>query len=642
MNTLLRGLLVATCAIWVGSLWAADDKQTENDLYQGQGLGYEQIEQGYFCSPMETAYGLICTDNRSSAIYMLQDGKLQTIATGRGIGRYTQLNSAKTMLALKLINDYGEQAPAVLDLRTQEVKPLHAYVDQCGQPTFGSEDQIAYTIGNVLCLRKGSEGFNSENGLKKIELGFYANTIAISRDGKHIALTDNEQHPLLLSLADGQITVLSELTGFYEPQWSPEGNHLLFQRNNQQLYCWEAESHRMFCVGKGHSAIWLNDEELAFTRSEYLNDDVFFFQGASLCRARFDGTSTQLFITSSSECPQDIALLKNGNLAIAYSAGDRRISEFNMAAPEKETSLHTPAINQTIGTFFPPMQLSPIAAPAAAKVGIDDIPYINQKHDVPAYRGSYGYGPCACAPSTACMLLGYYKQLPHDNPVNSRAPGKPWGKQVYYSWYVGTNYTSPLTNYVFDREASSSCDPGRFASGGYGYMWRYGSPHTEMANFYKHNGAEKAIQDYSGASTILTECNFGRPYSWCVTSTLTDGHLILPFLGNSMCVQDGTNFSVVQKGGCVVVHDPYGNANRPNGVAWGGSDGRHVTYDFEGYNNGNLVMRNAWGISVWRGQEVPDAIEEVTTQPAAEKVIENGQLILIKDGVRYSALGVRL
>lgn len=548
---------------------------------------YEMTEAGYLDAPMETAAGLIATDNRQSTVYAIADGHMEALLTTPGAGRYAELNAEKTLLGFKQINRYGQQAPAVLNLLTREVKLLTPYADQCGQVSFAADGTIAYTVGNTLYV----EG---RSGRKELKLDFYTNIARLSPDGRMIAMSNHDGQPMLLSVEDMQLRRLSDVTELYDPRWSADSRKLVYEQSNMTLYTFDIAADKAFCLGRGFGAHWLDNSRLVYSRPEYIGGDNFFCTGVSVCSSSIDGKQTELIIESSQECPQEVGIMADGRLLVPYTYGQRRIEAMDMLTKKSTTLIELPEDMRLSFTEMPE-EYRPIAAATGNTVGgtvaWEEIPYINQVHDVPSYGTTgYAYGPCACAPSTSCMVLGFYG-LVEPHPINSRSGL--WGSIVNYSWYVGAEYTHPVTGYTFNAEHMSSC--GGYAAGGYGHMWYYGSPATMMADYYMKNNSPNASYDNNGITAIRSESNLGFPFSWCITSTRTNGHLILPFRGDCAYKKVDGAYTYVESNGSVVVHDPYGNANNST---WGGSDGRHVTYDCSGYNNGYLKMVNAWGVKV--------------------------------------------
>ncbi len=594
--------LLALCmSLYVGFAHANPDWQ------ELAGVGYEIADQGYLAAPVQAKVGIVATNNRHSEIYLLQNNQLKTLVATPGCGRYTNLNHDKTLMGFKSINEYGEQAPAILNVATGKVTLLEEYAHQCGQVSFSNDGTIAYTVGNDLIINR--------NGVKTIyDLGCYTNIANISPDGKTVAYSDYDGKPMIINLETKKQTRIAEQDGIYNPKWSPDGKKLVLEQDNMTLHTYDMAKKSFQYLSKGSAAQWLDDSEnLVFTTAEYEDDDVFKYKGSSVHQMSFDGRVKRVLVATSNEVPQEVGVLDGDRLAIAYSNGNRRIAAISLGTPAmRKVSSATPQ-NTTEEVLFAIPQNKKIgkvhaefkvnhnsigvrkAAEEAQKtnlIGAKDIPYINQTTDVPAsYAGCTDYGPVACAPSTCCMWLGYYGLLtPH--AVTSRKSGCTWGHNgtstIYYSWYVGQQYTS-TTNFTFSLAASGQ---GCYAKGGYGHMWNGNrSPSAGyMKSFMVNNGIAGAYQSWNtGLTMIRQECNAGYAYGWCITSTRTNGHLILPFRADVR--YSGGTFTA--QTGSIVCHDPYGDARYST---WAKSDGRHSTYDCYGYNNGNIVMNNAWGV----------------------------------------------
>jgi len=548
---------------------------------------YEMTEMGYLDAPVQTAAGLILTDNRQSTICLLEDGQLRTLVSRPGCGRYTSLNADRTKLGFKSIDADGRQAPAVLDLLSEKVVLLADYADQCGQVSFSNDGTVAFTVGNELFVV-------GEGGTKRIPLDFYTNIVRLSPDGGMIAYSDADGHPMLMDLTSRQVRRLSSEGDLYNPRWSADSRRLVFEQGNMTLFAYDAQSGAEYRLGRGFGAHWLNADELVYSRPEYVDGDIFYCQGISVCRANADGSRLSVILPASQECPQEVGVMDDGRIAVPYSYGNRRLVLLNPSKPSEQELLYTIPADRQLAFASLPEEYSVRRALASNTIGgpvnWEEIPYINQKNDVPAYGSTgYAYGPCACAPSTSCMLLGFYGLLDR-HPLNSR--GSYYGS-TDYAWYVGQVYTHPVTGFTFNLTHMSSC--GGEAAGGYGFMWNNGSPSSKMGMFYTNNNCPGSSYDYSGLTAIRSECNGGFPFSWCITSTRSNGHLILPFRADAEYVKVNGEYVYQSLYGSVVVHDPYGNANNST---WGGSDGRHVTYDCSGFNNGHIAMVNAWGVKV--------------------------------------------
>lgn len=547
---------------------------------------YDLTENGYYDAPLQTAVGIVFTDNRQQSLYLLRDGEVQTLVSSPGCGRYIQLSSDKLRIAYKYIDCNGKQAPAVFDLRTMKQTVLAAASDQCGQPTFGPNGEVAYTIGKTLHIV-------SPKGETSLPLNYYTNIVRYAPNGRWLAWSDYEGMPVILNLKTMQQQRLATIADLYDPRWSPSGERLVYQQGNMSLYVFDIKAGTTYKLGNGFGAQWTDDQHLIYSRAEYAQEDIFAFTGISIVKSSYDGEQQQVLIDHSPECPQEVGIGTDKQLLIAYANGNRRIVSVSLAQPQKETVLYALTdgplpVLPLPATYTEPRKQSgqDIGGPVVGA----EIPYIHQRYDVAAYNGSYAYGPCACAPSTSCMVLGYYNLLqPHS--VSSRGGfGYP---STDYAYYVGQVYTHPVTGYTFSQERMSSC--GGAAAGGYGFMWTNGSPSSKMGMFYTNNNCASNAYDNRGMTVIRQECQAGMPYSWCITSSKTSGHLILPYRADAEYVNINGEWTYQSLNGSVVVHDPYGNANQSN---WGHTDGRSVTYDYSGYNNGHLQMVNAWGVAV--------------------------------------------
>ena len=90
-------------------------------------------EDGYLKNPVFTPYGIVFTDNYSSAIYLSKDSKLEELVSSPGCGYYYSVSSDKNKVGSKLIDENGNQIPALFDLSSEEVIKLHDPVNRRGK-----------------------------------------------------------------------------------------------------------------------------------------------------------------------------------------------------------------------------------------------------------------------------------------------------------------------------------------------------------------------------------------------------------------------------------------------------------------------------------------------------------------------------
>ena len=545
---------------------------------------YEITEMGYLRSPMEAKNGIILSNNRFSEIYVLKDNQLTALVAGRGCGIYTQMSKDKSLVGFKSINDDDMQAPAVLDVETGKVTLLEDYTHQCGQVSFSNDGTMAYTIGNELVIRKG------ENRTK-YDLGFYTNIANISPDATKVAYSNIDGRMFIINLTNGVVEEIA-VAGGYNGVWSPDGCKLAVHTANGTISVVDKSNDKIYDLGEGKSASWANNsEELIYTKVERLNELQ--ISGSTIKKVNFDGSNMVTLVETSVDMPTDAILTSDNRLLVPYSAGERRgltvrslyssvIGSKNLISAqetmlfslgEDEFGARLDDVCDSKREFKKTPRRSTKAA-MTQKIGALDIPYISQIYDVPSIDGCTRWGYVACAPSSACMFLGYFGLL---DPVATTSRYN--GTTKYYAWHIGNTYTNQAGNYTFDLTKYKYCAT---ISGAYGYMWNTNTPQSNIENFMKLNGCSSAVKTYSGTvawSTFEAEAAAGRPYMICCALG-SDGHVILGFATN--CKYRSSK-GFIEQIGSFVCHDPYGDYNDSS---WADGDGQHSTYDWVGYNNG--------------------------------------------------------
>ena len=576
---------------------------------------YEAAEQGYLRNPMETTSGVVATNNRFNEIYLIKDNKISTIFSGANCGLYTHLSKDKKTIGLKVFDADLRQAPALLDVATGKLTVLEDYVHQCGQVSFADDGTMAYTMGNELIVRNGAMR-------KAYNLGVYVNIANISPDASRVAYSTITGESYIVDLASGNIEKIT-VAGFdpYNPVWSPDGAKIAFEKVNGTLTVYERATRKSYQIGEAASVKWTDDSQnLIFTRAERENELI--VNSASVIRSSYNGLTQQSLIATRVECPTDVALTADGSLLVTYAGGSRGLNKVAvksfgsaMAKAGSEVSLVTLTKGKRIGRVDGPdynvvRKLIPTEAQTAAgklkegSIGALAIPYINQVWDTPTVGGNYCYGYVSCAPSSSCMLLGYYGLLTK-HALTSRASGV---GTVYYSYYVGCGYDSPKTGHSFRNTLNvpvNGCGTTYGVSGGYAYMWTGGTPNSEMPSFYTYNGMKSASIN-SSWSKFCSESSANRPYTFCLQNG-TGGHVVLGFRTNCYVQSGTTNF--VSKTGSFVCHDPYGDYNGASYPNW---DGRYSSYDWPGYSNGHKNI----GVFYWGCVAIPpDGTSTTPSQP---------------------------
>ncbi len=571
---------------------------------------YEIGDLGYFRNPMESKDGIVLTNNRYTEIYVLRDNQLTTLVSGRGCGIYTQMSKDGALVGFKSINDKYLQAPAVLDVETGKVTLLEDYSNQCGQVSFSDDGTIAYTIGNELIIRKGDVR-------TKYDLGFYTNIANISPNATEVVYNNIDGRIFIINLLSG-ISEEIAVAGGYNGVWSPDGSKLAVHAANGTISVVDRISDKIYNLGDGVSATWANNSfELIYTKVERLNElEV---SGSNIKKVNYDGSNLVTLVETSTDMPTDAILTSDSKLLIPYSAGGRRglalrslqsssvnskslISAYEtmlFSLGENDFGLRFDGESKEINREF---KKERNIGTRSYQQSIDalDIPYINQVYDVTAVNGCTKWGYVACAPTSACMFLGYFGLL---DPVETSSRYNSSIKRNY-AYHIGNVYTNQRKTAKFSFTASGNgCSN---IPGAYGFMWNSASPQSHMVDFMLLNGCAKAEKTYSSTvawSTFQNESSEGRPYILCVKLG-SNGHVILGFATN--CVYSSSE-GFIEKQGSFVCHDPYGDYNYSS---WPNFEGQHSSYDWVGVNNGYANIGeyywSVYAIPAEEGEEIPE------------------------------------
>ncbi len=554
---------------------------------------YEVGNMGFLRTPMESANGIIMTNNHYSEIYALKGDKLTTLLKANNCGLYTNLSKDGKYLGFKSFDAHDYQAPAILDVTTGAVTILEDYVYECGQVSFANDGTMAYTMGNSLIIRKG-------NMRKAFDLGFYTNIANISPDGSQVAYSNIEGHSFIINLTTGAKEEIPVLDG-YRAKWSPDGSKMAIQTVTGGVFVRENSSKRIFDLGKVESVEWANNSsELIITKQN--RDNKFILLNSEIKRVNFDGSNEITLVKASDNLPIDAILTTDNCLVIPYKTGEKRgLAVKNlrtgitpMAASINDVSIikfdEEDVVGGRISNPNNNKYIKPSPIPADGTIGNLDIPYLNQVYDSPSMSGCTSYGHSTCAATAACMHLGYFGLL------NQKATKNRYdGTTKYYAYAIGEIYTSKDGKYTFNTGRYKNCAT---IYGGYGYMWGKGSPGGgQMGEFYTLNGCTKAVYTESAStcwSQMKSEAIAGRPYPICVELSTSSGHLILGF--RTDCYYRGSEGGFVTRKGTFVNHDPYGDHNERS---WPNNVGEHSSYDWPGYNSGRANLNTCyWGILV--------------------------------------------
>jgi hypothetical protein len=430
---------------------------------------------------------------------------------------------------------------------------LHTPVWQSGQVSFSDDGRSAYTIGTALVV---TDGLTSQ----QYELGTYANLAPISPNGGSVAYNDLRDQIHVRHLGTQRdVAITAGPTGYFNPQWSPDGSRLLISSLAGEMLVYDMVSRKVVSLGTGIHPAWSPDaKHIVFAR--YVTDGTRLTNSDLYVIASGGGSPVRVTFTDA-VCEMEPSFSPDGTLL--YHTYTRReiasasfVSNGTLAARVIASLPSHVALSPAVPSFTSPAQTQL------------DIPYVHQLYDTPDWFN----GNSACAPTQAIMLLAYYHVLPPWNITCS------WPTQHVTAW---GNYVADKYHFREQAFAGAAEDPnGVVGYGGYGYMWASGSPYTHMADYYRVHGLAATQLDNVDYSVALGEVAAGYPFSMCVLLT-SAGHLVL---AHGLGAKQGT----------FVFNDPYGDKNR----GYANYYGKNVQYDWPGYSNGfqNLVQV-AWTIA---------------------------------------------
>ncbi|MHB1051243.1 MAG: golvesin C-terminal-like domain-containing protein, partial [Bacteroidota bacterium] len=523
-----------------------------------------------YVHPAETPHGIVFTNQAKSSLYLLDNGSIRELISAPGCGQYYTLSTNRSTIGFKLIQPDGLQSPALIDIATGAVTLLHAPVLQAGQVSFSANGSFAYSIGNDVFIHSGA-------AIEKIPVETYSNIVSLSADGGFVAYNDDNNQIRVRDIrTNHDVAVTDGTAGYFRPLWSPAGNTLCYSRLDASVFVYDPTSRETYSLGSGYDPVWSADgqsvivERRETEKHTLLNSDLY--------RISFDGSSVEQITNTKNifETTPD-ASEGNGIITAAHNADNfysiahnktvlKRITITAEMIPAKDLSQSS--------------TLKKTTSPAA----YFEMPYTHQVYDTPDWYN----GHWACGPTSSIMVLAYYGILPAWNVWCSATKSSP-GHYSAYGNYVCDKYRFRTINYV-----ASADDPnGNDSWGGFGYMWSSGSPYSRMVYYYGNHGISAARQDAPSHSFVIDEVTNGYPYTLCNGLT-TAGHIIVI---NGYGAEPHT----------LVSNDPYGNKN--TGV-YPSLNGKGVSYDWPGYNNGFRNLNTVfWGVTVrYTPPELADSI----------------------------------
>lgn len=523
---------------------------------------YQQEQAGYFAQPLFSEYGIVATDNFAASIYLLTD-KIQIPVSAAGCGNYYRLSPDGKTLGFKLIDENGMQAAALLNLQTGAVNLLHEKSDRAGQPQFLSNSTIYFTIDTKLYIKH-----QQQTG--EFELGYYANIVSVSEDLQMAAYNNAGDQIVLQNLTNGNSSIISDgESGYFLPQWSPAGQHLLYSSTAGELHLYDSRTGQSFGIGSGLKPAWSpHGDQILFYRQDITNmrlnsSDIYLYDVPT-------GQTVQLTATPDI-FEMDAAFSANSNRIIFHTYDNNEIFIADFDRQQKRI-----LTRKKIFSGSPTVKYHRIIK-ESQKSSHMDLPYIHQVYDTPNWFN----GHWACAPTASMMLLAHHNVLPYWNTY-CRSP--------YQHYTVWGRYIAARYRFMgFDYSLAADDPNGNPGYGAYGYMWNTGSPHTRMEGFYEKHGFNAYMKDSPDHTRAINQINAGQPFTICVGLT-SSGHLVL---AHGTGAEEHT----------LVTNDPYGDKNT---YGYPSYDGKNAYYDWPGYNNGYQNLQTVyWSVQATYDKGLP-------------------------------------
>lgn len=505
-------------------------------------------------------------------------GSVVAVTAQKAAGHFASISPDNQYVCYKGFKAEGNtllQAPMLFRIADQQTLQLNPFAPATGTPAVSATGRVAYTVGNQLIV------LNADLGIRgRFDLGHHVNLLAFSPNGEAIAYNDSSEQIVVLDLATGVHTAVTDgKKAYWGPKFSPDGSKVLAGSVCGSAVC-AAPGSPLKILGKGSNPAWLDADTVAFVDKTLGETRV---ELSELVIAGADGALKSRSVLNAGDA---VAVMAPGAI-VSAQGGNVKLGALNKGQAAWKKDLRAPAGlgGETLG--------GDIGIESVIQTGniveIVGVPVIHQVYDtLDDFCGS-----SACGATAALMAIQYSNLLPA-HPVTVSYP---YTHVSDYGFYISENYTYNGHTYnVRSRDCAS-----QWAYGGYGYIVQnnWEDTKTHMAEYISYHGPASGV-DWSptfakAQAEVLSDCPFVL-----LNSLTSAGHYIT-----------ATGFFTDQY--TLVFNDPYGNKNTPGYPSY---DGERVFYDWPGYNYGNQNLVTVWCFIWCRMNPLPTPIPTVSPTPS--------------------------
>lgn len=548
---------------------------TSSLIFLGTTIGSNKSSnspEGYLINPIVTPYGIVVSNEFENVLYLITEESIKPLVEAPGCGRYIKFSKDYSNIGLKIINpENGMQRPAVFDLKEMRLNFLSDWVKKSGQVSFTQNGKTAFMIDEWLYVK-------DDVSVNKYDLKVFSNNTAISPDGFNVVYKDDADQLWIYNLpSSSRQKITDSENGYYNAQWSPKGNDILFESVNAKIYFFNNETGIKF-IAEGENPKWspdsksilYNRKEIDFANVRLINSDLYIYNLSANEENRITSTADQFEMNASFNSV--------GNEIVFDTYSGREIKKIYLTKHNTESAELIYKLKERL-QINSNKTFNKAAENINIPADLDEWVHIHQVLDT-RDSGSWTSDPkngrhqgyLCCGAASAMEVIASYGILP-PSPITTRGHISNYGK------YISDAYT--YNGFTYSGFTTTSTNPG-FPTGAHGFMWNYGSPHSNAVSFLTNHGIEAVLSDDMNWSKVKAELDTGFPYILCSTG-LTDGHIVV-------AIGQNQNYH------SLYCNDPYGDKNA--GSYGSILNGRNAIYDWADENTGHVkITPVVWGIT---------------------------------------------